>query len=158
MFLHVFYGRQHFEAICRRTTATHLSNFAKDCAPIVCRCSSTVASHGKFPRLESAGDAYSHSRTSRSSRRLGCDFDSSIADTSIPAQVQEVGDSPLEKASSSFISSFKASRRLISVCFLFEAPCLLVMCRGVVVPDSTRERDVSILRDGIFLGCSPISR
>ena len=57
MCLHVFYGRQHSEAVCRRNAATYLSNFAKDCAPIVCRCSSTVASHGKFPTLEPAGDA-----------------------------------------------------------------------------------------------------
>ena len=46
MFLHMFYGRQNYrgtEVAGKRNTATDLSNFAKDSAPIVCRCSSTVA-------------------------------------------------------------------------------------------------------------------
>jgi len=97
------------------------------------------------PRLNLQAARYRHSRTSRSSWKLGCSFDSSTADTSIAARVQKVGgSSPLEKASSSFVSSFKASRRLSSVCFRFEAPRLFISFRGVVVPDPTRERDVSI--------------
>lgn len=69
--------------------------------------------------------------------------------------------SPLEKASSSFVSSFSASKRLRSVCFRFEAPRLFTSCRGVVVPVvpvpvPTRERDVSIF-DGIFVRCPPMS-
>ena len=43
--------------ICQRHVATYLSNFAKDSAPIVCKCSSTVAIHDKFPALEPVGNA-----------------------------------------------------------------------------------------------------
>ena len=46
MFLHAFHGCQHFQGmgvIGGGDIATDLSNFAKDSAPIVCRCSSTVA-------------------------------------------------------------------------------------------------------------------
>ena len=89
--------------------------------------------------LGPAGGAIKHSRTSLSSWKLECRFDSSTVDTSIGTRVQKVGwSSPLEKASSSFVSSFKASRRLRSVRFRADASRLFVVWRGVVVLDPTR--------------------
>ena len=41
------------------------------------------------PRLNLQAARYSHLRTSRSSWKLGCNFDSGTADTSIPARIQE---------------------------------------------------------------------
>ena len=76
-----------------RDTATHLSNLAKDSAPIVCRYSSTVADHVLSSRPHSGLQAaqYNHSRTSRPSRRLGCKLESIAADGSIRVRVLEAG-------------------------------------------------------------------
>ena len=52
-----------------------------------------------------------------------------------------------EKASSSFVSSFNISKGSRNVCFRFdsEVPRLFACCRGVVIPELTKEGDVKML-------------
>ena len=120
---------------------TYLSNLANDSAPMVCRCSSTVAV-GPLrlqPRLCLQEFCQNHSRTSRSFRKLGSKSDSNVTDPSIHLQTQNVGGG---SPSLSFANSFKASNRLRSVRFRFEARSF-VLCRGVVVPDPIKGGGVS---------------
>ena len=131
----------------RQPVDTYLSNLANDSAPMVWKCSSTVAID--LLRLQPLlrCRCRQHSQTTHGRRGHP---ESWVANMILVRPIcyfrcrtKGGKSSPLDRASSSFVNSFKASNRLRSVCFRFEAPSLLVSCRGVVVPDPIRGVDVS---------------
>lgn len=131
----------------RQPVDAYLSNLANDSAPMVCRCSSTVAID--LLRLQPLLWCRCGQRSQTTHGRRGHP-ESLVANVILVRPIRYLGcrtkggrGSPLERASSSFVNSFKASNRLRSVCFRFEAPSLVVSCRGVVVPDPIRGVDVS---------------
>ena len=129
-------------ALSKEKAVTYLSNFANDSAPIVCRCSSTVAVDLLRPQPCRCFAKITHGRRGHPESWIPVLILLQPTRQSMCRYRTWVGRGlPLGKSSSSFVSWFKASNSSRSVCFRFEAPRLF---RGVVVPSPIKEGGVTI--------------